>query len=328
MLEREFRLTHEGGAKEKSRQFLHTQLVGDVLSTVDLDEHRYLIVVDGLGAILGVVETEELLKKVASPDPVERRRWYEMPLESTISARLDSYSPGHRQQQQSDSTNPLNEFFGTTISSGDDDLAAIFLEDELYLRWSSVKQILQHALVDPVTGLANRMVFERRLAEEWQRLDRVPSSICVILIDLDYFKSVNDQFGHAVGDVVLEAVGKTLQHQLRSYDLLVRYGGDEFAAVLTGCTASQLAIPVGRIQSGIQNLSLEGYPDLPDLSLSVGAVTFCSQLQAESIDDLICKADACLYRAKDHGRGCAFLSDLSSEDSTPVHVDSLVQSMI
>ncbi|WP_417847743.1 GGDEF domain-containing protein [Thalassoglobus sp.] len=327
MLEREFRLTHEGGTKEKSRQFLHTQLVGDVLTTVDLDEHRYLIVVDGVGAILGVVETEELLKKVASPDPVERRRWYEMPLESTISARLDSYSPDPR-QQQSDSSNLPNEFFGTTISTGDDDLAAIFLEDELYLRWSSVKQILQHALVDPVTGLANRMVFERRLAEEWQRLERVPSSICVILIDLDYFKSVNDQFGHAVGDVVLEAVGKTLQHKLRSYDLLVRYGGDEFAAVLTGCTASQLAIPVGRIQSGIRNLSLEGYPDLPELSLSVGAVTFRSQHQAESIDELICIADACLYRAKDHGRGCAFLSDLSSGDSTPVHVDSLIQSMV
>lgn len=316
MLEHQVKLTLDGEAEGGTRRFRHSQLIADVLAVANLDLHRYLIVEDDHGSILGVVETEDLLQKVTSPDPVERRRWCDMPLESAISARLDSYSASIRTRSKP-TTQSFREIAGAAISTSEDDLAAIFLEDELYLRWSSVKQILQHALVDSVTSLPNRMVFERRLAEEWQRLERSASTVCVVLIDLDYFKNINDEFGHAVGDIVLREIGTTLQRQFRSYDLLVRYGGDEFAAILTGCTASKLVIPISRIQEGIRKLQFHEYPELPELSLSVGAVSIRSQSDIESMDHLIQEADACLYRAKENGRNCAYVADLTTSDRTP-----------
>ncbi len=325
MLEHQVKLTLDGEAEGGTRRFRHSQLVADVLAIADLDSHRYLIVEDDHGAILGVVETDDLLQKVTSSDPVERRRWCDMPLESAISARLDSYSSS----KQSCSKPPSltrREIAGAAISTVDDDLAAIFLEDELYLRWSSVKQILQHALVDPVTDLPNRMVFERRLAEEWLRLERTANTVCVILIDLDYFKKINDRLGHAVGDIVLKEIGTTLQRQLRSYDLLVRYGGDEFAAILTGCSAEKLLIPIDRIQEGIRKLQIQDYPELFGLSLSVGAVSIRSQSDIESMDQLVQEADACLYRAKENGRNCAYVADLTSVDRTPKLAEQFAES--
>lgn len=328
MLEHQVKLILDGEAEGSTRRFRHSQLVADVLSVADLDSHRYLIVEDDHGSILGVVETEDLLQKVTSPDPVERRRWCDMPLESAISARLDSYSTARQVRSTSTPTHAYREITGAAISTADDDLAAIFLEDELYLRWSSVKQILQHALVDSVTGLPNRMVFERRLDEEWQRLERSANTVCVVLIDLDYFKNINDEFGHAVGDIVLKEIGTTLQRQFRSYDLLARYGGDEFAAILTGCSATKLVIPIGRIQEGIQKLRIENYPELPKLSLSVGAVSIRSQSDVASMDTLLREADACLYRAKDNGRNCAFIADLTNSDRTPKLVNQFAESGI
>lgn len=313
MYERNAKLVIDSDSSSQSRRFRYNQIVADVLGMVDLAEHRYLLVEDRHSKILGIIETEDLLEKVASPDPVERRRWSEMPLESAISARLDAYSPQSSSLVGKNGTASA-DIAAIAISTVDDELAAFFLDKELYLRWSSVRKILEHALVDTVTSLPNRMVFQRRLTEEWHRLERSSISLCIILVDLDYFKSINDEFGHAIGDIVLREVAKTLQRQLRSYDLLVRYGGDEFAAVLTGCTASQLEIPIQRIQEGIRELVIKEHPDIPPLSLSIGAVMIRSQANVGTMDDLILAADDCLYKAKNHGRDCAYVADLTKPE--------------
>lgn len=319
MLERTAKFIIDKRESVQCRRFPHNHLIADVLSEVDLSEHIYLIVEDKHGSILGIVETEDLLEKTTSTDPVERQRWYDMPLEAAISARLDTYSNNER-DRPCPSSNTIEEIQATAISSSDDDLAAVFLNNDLYLRWSSIKQILHHALVDTVTELPNRMVFERRLTEEWHRLKRNSNSLCVLLIDLDYFKAINDDFGHGVGDLVLKEIGATLRNQLRSYDLLVRYGGDEFAAILTGCNASQLAIPIQRIQNGLNEIRISGYHKLPPLSLSIGAVMIRSQSDVPSIMDLVREADVCLYESKENGRGCAFISDMTSSNPVPTLV--------
>ncbi|MBT5019830.1 GGDEF domain-containing protein [Planctomicrobium sp.] len=316
MRERQAKLVFDTEESVECRRFLHNQCIADVLDVIDLNDHRYLIVEDKQGSLLGIVETEDLLQKATSADPVERRRWCEMPLEAAISARLDTFSP-ERTPNDFSTLNSLKDINATTISSSDEDLAALFLNDDLYLRWSSIKQILHHALVDTVTNLPNRMVFERRLTEEWQRLQRNSNSLCILFIDLDYFKKINDEFGHGAGDLVLKEVGSTLQNQLRSYDLLVRYGGDEFAAILTGCSAAQLAIPIQRIQEGLRDLSIQGFDSLPKLSLSIGAVIIRSQCDVPSVSELVRAADVCLYEAKENGRGCAYISDLTSQSSKP-----------
>lgn len=316
MLHRHARLVVDSGEQgnHSCQRFHHSQNVADVLGQVDLERHRYLVVENCCGKILGVVETDDLLQKLASPDPVERQRWSEMPLEAAISARLDNVPQSAAIKQLLNQDQEDSGIRATVVSTCEKDLAALYVEDELYFPWSSIKNILQHALVDTVTGLPNRMVFERRLMEEWQRLERVANSLCVLLIDLDYFKVINDEYGHSVGDAVLREVGKTLERQLRSYDLLVRYGGDEFAAILSGCPASQLSIPIRRIQQGVRDLVVAEHSDLPPLSLSIGAVMIRSQQDVSSVGDLVREADVCLYQAKEHGRRCGVIGDLSRRD--------------
>lgn len=316
MQERQAKLIFSEERGIQCRRFLHSRSIAEVLDMVDLNDHKYLMVEDKHGSMLGIVETEDLLRRTTSVDPVERRRWCDMPLEAAISARLDTFNSSPKPQNERNTLSALKELSATTISS-DEDLTALFLNNDLYLRWNSIKQILHHALVDTVTDLPNRMVFERRLAEEWQRLKRNSSSLCVLLIDLDYFKNINDEYGHGVGDLVLREIGNTLRSQLRSYDLLARYGGDEFAAILTDCTAAQLAIPIQRIQAGLNRIRIHGYESLRNLSLSVGAIMVRSQADVPSVSELVREADVCLYEAKVNGRGCAFIADLTSIDPSP-----------
>ncbi|MEW4489856.1 GGDEF domain-containing protein [Thalassoglobus sp. JC818] len=320
MLERQAQLILKPGIQESGRRFRHTQIVADVLAQIDLDSHRFLLIEDDRGELLGIVEVEELLQRVASPNFIERRRWCDMALGSAIGARLDCYQKNQSEDWKKLGAESEVKIDGYTVSTAKDDMAALLIEDELYLRWSSIKRILDDALVDPVTRLPNRLVFERRIEEEWQRLTRNSTSLCVVLIDLDFFKQINDEFGHSVGDQVLLEVGNVIRSQLRSYDLLVRYGGDEFAAVLSGCTASQLNIPIRRIQEGVRKIAIQSLPELPTLSLSIGAAMIRSQLDSPTTEDLVNQADNCLYAAKQNGRDCAYVLDMTRNGAVPTEV--------
>ena len=303
------------------RRFRQSQIVADVLAEVDLASERFLVIEDDNGSLLGIVETEDLLKRVSATSPIERRRWCEMPLGSAIGARLDIRPRQPKSPVRTLDPNSPHEIQGVTVSTAADDMAALILGDELYLRWSSIKGLLDNAVVDAVTGLPNRLVFDRRVEDEWERLNRTTTSLCVIMVDLDYFKQINDRFGHAVGDHVLREVGNVLRSQLRSYDLLVRYGGDEFAAVLSGCTADQLDIPIRRVQEGVRKIFIPTIDELPTMSLSIGAAIVQSQLECESTSQLVNEADECLYRAKKSGRDCAYVIDLNRPNPVPVPVE-------
>ncbi|MEA2520635.1 MAG: hypothetical protein QOI81_281, partial [Actinomycetota bacterium] len=109
-------------------------------------------------------------------------------------------------------------------------LVTAFIND-ITLRKRAEQELEHMALHDPLTGLANRAVFMERLTQALARTERRPSSVAVLFIDLDHFKTINDNFGHEVGDRVLKSVGDRLRHALRPEDTAARFGGDEFVVL-------------------------------------------------------------------------------------------------
>lgn len=276
----------------------------EISERIDSTGVRYVLVQSNEGALLGVLEAEQLQKQLAVRNPVERKRWEQMSVESALTwkmsepssdAKLDSVQSMTHQQVQLDCTAIKTEA-GTT---------ALLSDSDVFVNWSVMQRSLSEAMTDPVTGLSNRLVFERRLSEEMCRAARDQHSIAVILFDVDYFKEVNDQFGHSMGDRVLADIASRLKQQLRSYDVLARYGGDEFAAICCGCGWNHIDIPVGRVLCDIaeqQNLTNA----LPPLTLSIGAAVIHNVSKHDRPAWLIQQADMCLYRSKQNGRNQAF----------------------
>ncbi len=160
---------------------------------------------------------------------------------------------------------------------------------------------LEHAAShDPLTGLSNRAGFDRALEQARRRLVRDGALFAVVLIDIDYFKSVNDQHGHMAGDLLLTTAARRLQSAIRAGDLVARYGGDEFAIIAAGKSREEFAAMADRLHRHLSRpVEVEGLV-LPS-SFSLGmAVADDRTLDAAA---LIAEADTALYAAKDAGRG-------------------------
>lgn len=158
-----------------------------------------------------------------------------------------------------------------------------------------VEQVRVMARADMLTGLANRRAWEESLPREVARAARAARPLSVAVIDLDYFKEVNDAGGHQAGDQALRSVAAAWASQIRDVDLLARYGGDEFALVMPDCDSEQGAAIVDRLR--------EMTP--PELSFSAGIATWDGD---ESITDLVRRADEALYSAKKAGRSRTVIS--------------------
>lgn len=160
---------------------------------------------------------------------------------------------------------------------------------------------LEHAAShDPLTGLSNRAGFDRALEHARRRLVREGALFAVVLVDIDYFKTVNDRFGHMAGDLLLTTAARRLQSAIRAGDIVARYGGDEFAIVAQGRNKEEFAAMADRLHAHLSRpVEVEGLA-LP-ASFSMGmAVADDNSLDGPG---LVAEADAALYAAKDAGRG-------------------------
>jgi diguanylate cyclase (GGDEF)-like protein/PAS domain S-box-containing protein len=157
----------------------------------------------------------------------------------------------------------------------------------------------QLALIDPLTTVGNRRYTERVLREKHSLFRREGDVFAVLLLDLDRFKTVNDRYGHDAGDAVLQAVSRTLVNNLRSFDFLGRWGGEEFLAVLTNADAARATLVAGRCCGLVRSCQVRWSGHVIQPTISIGAAVVKS---GDSIDSLLARADARLYAAKQAGR--------------------------
>ncbi len=164
------------------------------------------------------------------------------------------------------------------------------------------------AMVDPLTGIANRRSFMQDAAHLVKRHVANPRPTAVLLIDLDHFKSINDRFGHALGDRTLEIFALTARHSVRSTDLLGRLGGEEFAAVLADTTREKAAAVAERIRSSFAHAALEVDNHPVGATVSIGVV-HCQDAVLD-VHELLAQADQALYCAKENGRNRVEIASL------------------
>lgn len=186
---------------------------------------------------------------------------------------------------------------------------------------SLANKLEQESITDALTGLLNRRTFYPRLESELRRLQREPTqTLCLTLLDLDYFKALNDHYGHPAGDQLLKAVGDLLQHHWkRSGDAVFRLGGEEFAILFYTRNLHTVSERLEEFRQALKTIPLpttplpaEGVPTRLTASLGVGLV---SALYSLSPDELYAMADRALYAGKDRGRDC--IHYCSATDRTP-----------
>jgi len=165
------------------------------------------------------------------------------------------------------------------------------------------QRILKLAATDSLTGVLNRRAFMERMEQEIQRSLRENTSLSLILTDIDYFKKVNDRYGHQTGDMVLQRFTEQLLDSSRPYDIVGRYGGEEFVICLPGANISQSVSVAERMRSKLEEMKIMP----PDSSKSIritasfGTTAFLIDSK-EKADSLIKRADNALYKAKNEGR--------------------------
>jgi diguanylate cyclase (GGDEF)-like protein len=154
-----------------------------------------------------------------------------------------------------------------------------------------------NALTDPLTGLPNARYIALRFDEEASRARRNSRTFQVVMLDLDDFKNVNDTFGHKVGDKMLREMGRIIQTQLREYDFLARYAGDEFVAIVQELVGNQVEDLRHRIETAVKEFSLHvrGVGQAR-VGISVGTATY--GVEGDTLDQLLVAADQAMYRAK------------------------------
>jgi len=202
------------------------------------------------------------------------------------------------------------------------------LEQRLTISKQEISQLQQNleairaeSLTDPLTGLGNRKYFDRALDAAVQRAVKHCEPLTLLMLDIDHFKSFNDNYGHLTGDQVLRLVGQSLKQAINGRDTMARYGGEEFAVVLPDTDLPKGLAIAEQIRRAVMARELKKKSTgeiLGRITISVGV----SMLQpGEDMDTLIERADACLYAAKRSGRNrviCEVDADYSAEHEVRV----------
>jgi len=189
-------------------------------------------------------------------------------------------------------------------------LRLLDLEDNLVQAREDMRFKATH---DTLTGVWNRGAIMETLEREISRSRREGHSLGVLIADLDHFKSVNDTYGHPVGDAVLREVSRRMQLDARSYDAVGRYGGEEFLILLPGCDARALLGKSERMREAMSELPITTNSGDLKVTMSVGAVT-TADWPHETPSQILQMVDSALYRAKKEGRNRTIMAGVAEHE--------------
>jgi len=167
--------------------------------------------------------------------------------------------------------------------------------------YGELRRFERHARTDALTGLRNRHTMEEAFTREISRCEKDENPVSLIMIDIDNFKVFNDQFGHVAGDRALSAVASILKHQFRPRDVIVRYGGDEFAVLLPEVDEKLALTVADRVREAVCGTTADGSDSLIRIPIKI-SMGIAEHAANGNLSALIRAADAALYRAKHSGR--------------------------
>ncbi|MFH1888525.1 MAG: GGDEF domain-containing protein [Candidatus Omnitrophota bacterium] len=161
------------------------------------------------------------------------------------------------------------------------------------------------AIIDSLTNIFNRRHYMERFKEEIERSRKSKYKFCCLMVDIDYFESFNDRYGHIVGDAILRELSKAIQENIRQIDLICRYGGEEFSLILSETDKEAAKFAAERIRLAVQDRRIRVYDEELKVTVSIGISAYPDD--GKDMVKLIDAADSALYRAKQEGRNRAFI---------------------
>ncbi|MCK9984314.1 MAG: hypothetical protein AzoDbin1_00786 [Azoarcus sp.] len=178
----------------------------------------------------------------------------------------------------------------------------VAVREDITERKGREEDLRQLAQVDALTGIANRRYLIERAEQERRRAERFGQPLALLMVDIDHFKSINDEHGHAVGDQTIRMVAQTCAGSVREIDIVGRYGGEEFVIVLPGTLPEGARELADRLRQQIAAIEIAGADGMPvAVTVSIGFAGFEA---GDKLEQLLAAADAALYRAKGLGRNC------------------------
>jgi diguanylate cyclase (GGDEF)-like protein/PAS domain S-box-containing protein len=217
---------------------------------------------------------------------------------------------------------PINNRYGNHVLATISDVSEYHkLTTALAKTRQKNKLLAIDATTDPLTTLYNRRYFHKNADREFANSQRYKSALSLILFDIDHFKSVNDQYSHALGDKVLQQVAKVATDIIRNGDTLARFGGDEFVVLLPMTSSNATEVFAERIRQKIEELSFQ-VESTASLVITISAGIATRQESDLDIHNMLKRADEALFSAKGQGRNCIITYETSrSTDASEFHSD-------
>lgn len=265
-----------------------------------------LVVTDSANKMVGIISERDLVQVVANPDP----KAAEFPVSELMTRSVMTCGPDdevtfvlHQMTEHAIRHMPVLEV---------GELVGVLSIREL----TKAYELLQiEANTDPLTQVSNRRPFLNKLEEEFERAMRFQHPLSVAMIDIDHFKSVNDTYGHSGGDTALRDFSALLISEFRTIDLVGRLGGEEFAVLFPETHLEGANIACERLQKNIRALEVNVGAEMPiKITASIGLST-AGKCTVDG-PTLLKRADELLYQAKNNGRNCTLIDQISSNEAS------------
>ncbi len=217
-------------------------------------------------------------------------------LKSTISTRIESIESVIESKKANDTDRRENIEAGSRSLKKDLEK----MKSEVKAARKRAKVLEKELMVDPLTGAFNRRAYDMKINEEMSRFIRHQRPFSIMIVDLDKFKAINDNYGHAVGDICLKEVVKKVKTKLRTSDFFARFGGEEFAAILAETDAQGAAEVAEKLREVVEQTEFIHKKEKVKVTISIGVTE--AGPDDKSIEPLFERADRALYDAKESGR--------------------------